>query len=320
MKPFAKPFLPVAEQIELLRSRGMAITDEPRATAALERIGYYRLSGYWYPLRKSKPSLPPAPPTILDFFHAGSEFGQVIDLYVFDKKLRFLILDALERVEVALRTDIALLLGKRSPLAHRETAQLHGNFTKKLGPRRTTGHQEWLSRIDKAAKDSREDFVQHFRSTYSRPLPIWMAVELWDFGALSRFLGGMRHQDQEAIAKKYGLPRAALLPGWVRTLNVVRNVCAHHSRLWNRPIVDQPKLPQREEVPLLDHLLNDRLAQTRLYGAAAVLRYLLRFINSSSSWPTRLGQHLNTLPVAPGVALHHMGWPANWKLLPLWSA
>jgi hypothetical protein len=105
MKPFGKPYLTVPEQIALLRSRGMAITDPARATAALERIGYYRLSGYWHPLRQSTPATPPSPPIILDDFQAGAEFGQVIDLYVFDKKLRLLILDALERVEVGLRTD-----------------------------------------------------------------------------------------------------------------------------------------------------------------------------------------------------------------------
>lgn len=320
MKPFAKPYLSVADQIALLRSRGMGITDDARATAALERIGYYRLSGYWFPLRASTPAPTPASPKILDAFQPGAEFSQVIDLYVFDKKLRFLMLDALERVEVALRTDIALLLGQYSPLAHRDPAWLHGNFAKKLLQGRPyTRHAEWLRRLDEAIDRSREDFVVHFKATYSTPLPIWMAVELWDFGMLSHFLSGMRHQDQAQIAARYGLPRPELLTGWVRSLNFVRNIAAHHSRLWNRPLIDQPVLPRAGEVPLLDHLRSDRLYQTRLYGPAAILRHLLRVINPSTSWATRLADHLETLPQAPGVALNHMGFPANWRSLPLWQ-
>lgn len=318
MPPFSKPYLTVAAQIALLKARGLAITDDGRATAALERIGYYRLSGYWYPLRASTGS--GAARTVLDPFRPGSEFGQIVDLYVFDKKLRLLTLDALERIEVALRTDIALLLGQHSPTAHREPALLHGRFTKTLLPGKSvTGHQVWLTRLDDTATRSREEFVQHFRSSYSGHLPIWMAVELWDFGMLSHFLSGMRYQDQTTLAAKYGLPRPELLTGWVRSLNFVRNVCAHHSRLWNRPLVDQPPLPKRREVPLLDHLVADQHLQKRFYAAAAILRYLLHYINPTSSWANRLAQLIGTLPAAPGISQRHMGLPANWTQLPLWQ-
>jgi abortive infection bacteriophage resistance protein len=232
MKPFSKPYLSVPAQIALLKGRGLSITNDDRATAALERIGYYRLSGYWYPLRNSTVTNPGNVRTVQDDFRPGSEFGQIVDLYVFDKKLRLLTLDAIERVEVALRTDIALLLGQHSPVAHREPAFLHGKFTKTpLRGKTVTGHQVWLDRLDDTTARSREEFVEHFRRTYSTPLPIWMAVELWDFGMLSHFLAGMRHQDQATLAAKYGLPRPELLTGWVRSINFARNLCAHHSRL-----------------------------------------------------------------------------------------
>jgi abortive infection bacteriophage resistance protein len=319
MKPFSKPYLAVPAQIALLKSRGLAITDDIRAAAALERIGYYRLSGYWYPLRASKITNPGDARIVLDEFRPGSDFGQVVDLYVFDKKLRLLTLDAIERVEVALRTDIALLLGQRSPLAHREPAQLHGRFTKTLRRGRgVTVHQEWLERLDSIAARSREEFVQHFRRTYSTPLPIWMAVELWDFGMLSHFLSGMRHQDQTTLAAKYGLPRPELLTGWVRSINFARNLCAHHSRLWNRPLIDQPSLPRKGEVAWLDHLTADAHAQKRYYAVAAILRYLLRFINPTTSWAIRLADHIASLPPAPGISVRHMGFPENWSSLQLW--
>ena len=130
MKPYTKPYLSVTEQISLLRSRRLLVTDGVRAAAALARIGYHRLSGYWYPFRTSSAGKPGEPASVGDNFRPGTEFGQVLDLYVFDKKLRILTLDAIERVEIALRTDIALLLGKRSPVAHRDARYLHSSFTK----------------------------------------------------------------------------------------------------------------------------------------------------------------------------------------------
>jgi abortive infection bacteriophage resistance protein len=320
MKPFTKPYLTVADQIALLKRRGLAVTDDARAAAALERIGYYRLSGYWYPFRVSSATSPGGTRSVEDDFRPGAEFGQIVDLYVFDKKLRLLTLDAIERVEVALRTDIALLLGRHSPVAHRNPAYLHGKFTKTLlRGKAGTGHQEWLARLDDVTARSREDFVVHFRQTYSTPPPIWMAIELWDFGMLSHFLAGMRHQDQATLAAKYGLPRPQLLTGWVRSINFARNLCAHHSRLWNRPLVDQPPLPRKGEVPLLDHLTADSHMHKRYYGAVAILRYLLRYINPTTSWATRLADLVAALPQAPGISVRHMGFPVDWGELPLWK-
>jgi abortive infection bacteriophage resistance protein len=319
MKPFSKPYLPIPAQIALLKARGLAITDDARATAALERIGYYRLSGYWYPLRNSTVANPGNVHVVQDNFRPGAEFGQIVDLYVFDKKLRLLTLDAIERVEVALRTDIALLLGKFSPIAHRDPAFLHGKFTKTpLRGKTVTGHQVWLDRLDDITSKSRDDFVEHFRRTYSTPLPIWMAIELWDFGMMSHFLSGMRYQDQAVLAAKYGLPRPELLTGWIRSINFARNLCAHHSRLWNRPLVDQPPLPRKGEVPLLDHMAADPHLQKRYYAVAAILRYLLQFINPTTTWANRLAELALTLPAAPGISSRHMGFPKDWTKLPLW--
>ena len=319
LSPFIKPYLSVAQQLALLKSRGLTITDDARAIAALERIGYYRLSGYWYPLRASVDQ-PPAAPLIQDDFRAGAEFGQIVDLYVFDKQLRLLTLDAVERVEIALRTDIALLLGRSSPTAHRDPAYLDGRFARQCARGKTvTRHQEWLTRLDKTTGESREEFVAHFRRSYSSPLPIWMAVELWDFGMLSHFLSGMRYRDQVTLAARYGLPRPELLTGWIRSINFARNICAHHGRLWNRPLVDQPPMPRPGEVATLDHLAGDQHAQKRFYAVAAVLRYLLTFINPTTSWAARLDDLVATLPAAPGVSVRHMGFPDNWRTLPLWK-
>lgn len=322
--PFIKPYLGIQEQLTLLEGRGMAITDRAKAGQYLERIGYYRLSGYWYPFRQSRPfSGPGDKPAlqVLDDFRPGVEFGHVVDLYVFDKKLRLLFLDAIERIEVGVRVSIALLLGARDPWAHRNPAQLDGKFAKRISQgKKTTSHWEWFQRLDDAARRSHEDFVEHFKQKYSCPLPIWMAIELWDFGMLSRFLSGMRFHDRQAIAAKYGSAREELLTSWMRSINHVRNICAHHSRLWNRSPSDQPKPPKVGDIALLDHLADNQRAQTRLYAVAAVMQFLLRTINPSTSWGFRLKQHMAGFPVGvPGIAVGDTGFPEGWENLPLWN-
>jgi abortive infection bacteriophage resistance protein len=291
------------------------------AKSSLERIGYYRLSGYWYPFRQIRltPHQPPGY-VALDNFRPGTAFAKIIDLYVFDKRLRLLFLDAIERIEIGLRVDMALLLGARDPWAHRMPQHLHGNFAKRPDPK--TGrirHQDWLQRLDDLTTQSREDFVRHFTAKYSSPLPIWMAIELWDFGLLSHFLSGLQVADQTVIAAKYGLPRRELLTSWVRSISHIRNICAHHSRLWNRSPTDQPKPSIAGEIPLLDHLATDHYGQTRLYAPAAAMQFLLRTINPSTSWGTRLKAHLATFPTAPGVTVSQTGFPAGWEALPLWK-
>jgi abortive infection bacteriophage resistance protein len=331
---YTKPYRSVTDQIALLESRGMAITDKAAASACLQRIGYYRLSGYWYPFRRSHISTSPPTGTPLldpftgrpkvvveDDFRPGTTFQQVMDLYVFHKRLRLLFLDAIERVEVALRVDIALLIGARDPQAHRDPNQLHGNFSKRVNSRTgQTDFATWLARLDETFGRSKEEFVKHFKAKYGGEMPpIWIAIELWDFGMLSVFLGGMKVADQSQLALRYGLPRADLLTSWCRNINNVRNICAHHSRLWNRSPADQISPPKTGEVAELDHLSTDRVAQTRIYATAAILHFLLKSINPGSSWANRLKQLCAAFPSSTATQLVHAGFHKNWDSLPLWA-
>ncbi|PWC26738.1 Abi family protein [Teichococcus aestuarii] len=323
MSQYRKPYLPVPDQLVLLQSRGMTVSQPGTAEDCLKRVGYYRLSAYWYPFRRSivSPLSGGQLQTVVhDDFMPGTQFSTVFELYVFDKKLRLLMLDALERVEIALRTDVALLLGPRDPAAHRNPALLHGNFAKKVQPwNGLTGHQDWLKKLDEVERRSKADFVLHFRAKYpASDLPIWMSVELWDFGMLSRFLSGLTVADQLTLAARYQLPRRELLASWMKAFNFVRNVSAHHARLWNQPLIDQPKPLHRGEVPLLDHLVGNSFAENRLYAVAAGLRFMLQIINPGTHWPQRLKELAASFPANPHVSFDRSGFPAGWDALPLW--
>lgn len=106
---YSKPYLPVTAQLALIKGRGMVVSDDALAQTYLNKIGYYRLSGYWYPYRRSRCM---GDETVVeDRFKDNTKFSEIVDLYVFDKKLRLLMLDIIERIEIAFRVQITLQLG-----------------------------------------------------------------------------------------------------------------------------------------------------------------------------------------------------------------
>lgn len=312
MVRYAKPHLTVTDQVALLQQRGLVVTNAAAAERALSRIGYYRISGYWYPMRRPDPR-----GGRQDDFLAGANFSDAVDLYVFDKKLRLLFLDAIERLEVALRVAIALRLGAQDPWFHRDPGKLDGKFTAPDPRTRQSKHDEWLSRLDTSVGRSKEEFVRHFQAKYTSELPIWIAIELWDFGLLSYFVSGMALGDRDRLAAQMGLPRSSLLTSWVRAINDLRNVCAHHGRLWNRVFVSTPSLPRIGEIGTLDHLRN--IQATKLYAVAAVLRQLLLATNPASQWHERFKAHFLTFPQSPLLDVSSTGFPPAWERLGLWN-
>lgn len=319
MAAYPKPYNDIASLLALLQSRGMQISDAAKATRCLERIGYYRLSGYWHPMRQSQ--VDQAGATIVgQTFRPGTDFCQAADLYVFDKRLRILLLDAIERIEVGLKVKIAQILGQRDPLAYLHAAELHGNFSRKSkkGP---TEHEKWVQSYRRNEERSKEDFIAPFLQNHSGyEFPIWMAIEFWDFGNLSFFLPGMKMHDRLAVASAFNIPREELLTSWVKAIHSVRNTCAHHSRLWNRPLINNPKPPKHGERPSLDHLANDLHAQTRLYAVVVAIQFIMKSMHPGSDWANRLKHAIGTFPVGPNLDIRAgAGFPANWETLTLWN-
>jgi abortive infection bacteriophage resistance protein len=300
----------------------MVISDSDRASACLHRIGYYRLSGYAYPFRHREilaGSNGQTTERLFENFRPGTEFSQIMDLYVFDKRLRLLFLDAIERIEVGLRVEIALLLGQADPFSYRDAVTFNPYFSSLDPQTNETPHQRFLAKLDLAFGRSREEFAEHFKNKYRSNLPIWMSIELWDFGTLASILHGMRPADLDLLARLYELPKRNFLPSWAQSINFIRNVCAHHGRLWNRPLVQQPSPGRLGEVRHFEHLVNDFHAQRRPYAIAAVLQYLMRFIHPGSTWGNRLREHLSTFPISPHISQRHMGFPEGWEQLELWK-
>ena len=330
MAAYSKPWVSYQEQLDLLVNRGMKATDPEKALDYLERIGYYRLSGYWFAFRERTEVCCPLDPQNgrkprkvkedrlpLDEFKSGTTFQNAVDLYVFDKKLRLLVLDALERIEIALRVDISHRLGKYHEFAYLQPERFHESFSCKLDSK--TGlsrHHGWLNKHATLINRSKEDFIRHYKNKYGLPLAVWVACEVWDFGTLSTLFGGMAETDQDAISSEYSVSNGRIFASWLRSLNYLRNVCAHHSRLWNRNIVDQPKLPAKGEVTALDSFIGNPHAIARPFLLLCITHHLMTIINPASSWGVRLKALLeNDFPDLThlNLGLEHMGADTGWQ-------
>ena len=305
-----KAYSSVAEQVHLLQSRGMEISDPVWAEDWLRRVGYYRFSGYARPFRQTD-----ADGKLEERFVPGVSFRHVADFYVFDKRLRLAALDALERIEVAARSEIADCLGKKDRLAHRNVDVLRVDFLSPWGE-----WSNWLQKHDSQVRRSRKDgIVRHHKDKYGGQLPIWASVELWDFGMTSRFYSGMKGAEQRVVAEQFGIPDARLMASWLRAMNFVRNVSAHHGRLWNRSVVDQPKAASGA-IPGFNPPLpiNDR-ARARVYPVLCAMVFLMRQICPRSQWTRRLREMLTAdFPNAPGRSLDEMGFPPGWENSAFW--
>lgn len=313
--PYRKPYLSLPDQLSLLKQRGLQVADDAAAEDCLHRNGYYRLSAYWYPFREIKAGRRG------DTFLPNSHFENAVKLYDFDKQFKLLLLDALERVEIAVRAEIALLLGKRDPVAHTNPSLLHPRFTSVRSADGTFQYDKWRGKFDKQVARSRDEFILHYERQYGSrsPLPIWIAIELWDFGMLSRFFWGLKVKDREAIAARFSVPDWQLMESWLWSLNDIRNVIAHHGRLWNSNLSQNPKLPRRGQMPTFDVLLPLPNAGTRIYSICCILSHLSRVTNAASSWPVELKVLLAGFPVMPYAGVQDMGFPRDWQTHGFWK-
>lgn len=270
------------------------------AERALARLSYYRLSACFLSFQT------PGDPT--HAFRTGTTFTETLRLYEFDEELRLLVFRATGMVEIALRAQLAyhnsLLIGPH----------WYENPTAAVNAYR---FQENLNSLDKEVARASEMFLDHYRATYTIPVrpPSWMILEVASFGLTSKFLNNLRSSPASvAIGAYFGVDEI-VLKSWTKMLSYVRNVCAHHSRLWNRTLTLKPKLPRRTAHRWL---ANPRIADDRLYSVLAVAAYLLTSIEPAAG--RRFKNDLQTLlQTYPSVSVRVMGFPTGWEQDVFWK-
>lgn len=295
---YAKPPLTIADQINLLFQRGM-VGDPQLMERQLTAVNYYRLSGYWYTFRKPD-----------DSFKPGTSFDQVWTTYVFDRRLRLLMMDAIERIEIAVRSLMAY------HHAHEHGAFAYAEESSSLPKMSPDDHGDFLARIAEETERSKETFVEHFQAKYGeshRYLPVWMVTEVMSFGSILTFFRNSSSKVKTAVASEFGMPHK-VFESWLLSLNTIRNIVAHHARLWNRVLGLKPIIPRIADYP--DWHTPVKVENKRVFAILTICRHCLREIAPQSKWMERLETLLAGFPTIP---TSYMGIPENWRECPIWK-
>lgn len=281
-----------------LIERGLCVKDDDKVLNALLFIGYFRLRGYcysFYNMTDDRIPVPIEPKT----FARGTTFDDVLDLYEFDRKLRLLIIEEIQKVEVGLRTCLSEHMSiTYGPHWFMNLAVVSPKFD----------YAGFYARI----KDAKELYISHYYNKYQSPVlpPSWMITEVLTFGAWSRLYTDLFVSDQKAIAKQFNIKTPEVMSSWFHCLSHVRNLCAHHNRVWNRNF--QVFMPKDTDV-LKIHMVK----KNTLYSRLCVIKYLSDQVSVSNGLTERLNELIRSAPSV--VNLEQMGFIENWDKTELWE-
>ncbi len=284
---YPKPPLTFRKQVELLESRGLNIPDDKIAIHVLEHINYYRLSAYFLPFQSKK-----------DIFDDSTSLDDVLYLYEFDRRLQNLTLEALANIEISVRTKLAYYLGHQyGAFGYTDSSNYYFRFN----------HYNWLKKIRESIKRSSEVFVTHFQTKYTSEtdLPIWMICEVVSFGQIFHLYKGLKKTDRQNISKNFFGIDHMLMTSWLHTIVYARNLCAHHSRVWNRILAIQPMKNKKDPDW---HMINNN----KIFSVFLLIKKMMHFHDTWDQWSGKL---LTLLGEFPDIDNVKMGFPENWREL-----
>ncbi len=291
---YNKPQLSVPEQIDLLKEDGLSFKDESKAIHILENISLFRLKSYLMPFRKVGQRK----------FKEQSYFEDAYSLYKFDSELRKLICSELEKIEVSIRTQLSLIMGEYFGIYWFEDSENFRNSSRHLG---------LLSNLKAELHRSDDEVIVGFQKKYANTFPpSWMTFEISSFGTLSMMYRYLRAgKARRNVARFYGLSDT-VMESWLHAIVYVRNICAHHSRLWNRKLSINPKVPRNTLLPFIAIPKDTK----RVYYILSIILYFLQTVNPQNTFAHRFRQLLEKYP---NVDTKPMGFPDNWNDELLWK-
>ncbi len=281
----AKKKLPstIKQQVAKLKERGCIINDEKYAEETLKYINYFRLSNYFKPFCVTK-----------DWYEDGTTFEKIMRIYEIDRRLRSILIAALEEIEIALRAAISnfhsLKYGAQGYL-NAENFDFRHNHSAFVGKIRHLVE----------ANDDRE-FVKHYNSKHSGDFPLWVIMELFSFGTLAFFYKDMHNADKKELASGFYGCTSSELDNWIFCMNELRNYCAHYNRIYGNTFPVKPKTPHG-----LDYEL-----QPNAFGYMMVMKQVY---HNAEDWNTRVVQPVSKMIKrnADVIRLEHIGFPENWE-------
>jgi len=290
----------IQEQIDLLKKRNMLFRNESKASYFLANISYYRLKGYWWEMQDDK---------VNHHFVDNTYFEDVIKLYNFDKRFRLIVFDAIEHIEIALRTKMIYHLS----LTHGAEWYLNSS----LFPNKKY-FSDFQSKLHSELTESSEEFiVKHYTNHPNENPESWKALEVLTFGSLSKLYRNLDHQlhEKNLVAKEFGLYNQKHLSSWLITITLLRNIIAHHGRLWNRVIINKYDWPKKTIQPILDYIPNNH-QRRKIFPILSAILYLNNFINRDNHIRT---DFLELFHEFKHISLYKMGFPKGWEQQPIWK-
>lgn len=300
---YTKKPLTLDEQVARLKQRGLVFDDESEAIAYLFNISYYRLRAYTYPFQENGEGVEH------NFTRKDIHFKDIIDLYYFDRRLRSLIFNAIEKIEVAVRTKIIQIYAESTHNSHWYDNESLYRFD----------YEDIMKHIEADVNRSNEDFIKHYNSKYNNPPmpPSWMALEVVSFATLSRLFKSLKSDSHKKyITEQFGLKKVAILENWLHAISNLRNCCAHHSRVWNRRFMVSVILPYDTLYPFMDRMTIKQIHTNKLFAVLSCVVYILDIISPGSYFKRNLKELLKS--DCRLLDLKDMGFPKYWQSLSVW--
>lgn len=297
MKAYPKAIHSTHDLITDLQSKGMSISDTSLAEKAIEQVGYYRLRGYAFHFFDATTGK----------FHSGTSFDNVLQLYYFNCELSSLLFSMSSKVEVALRARLCeALLSLGDPLIYLDPSIFKDKaiYWKNLGL--------LCSEINR----SDEVFIKHNHINHDGQIPIWAAVEVMSFGNLSKFVSNLitgpntpfsklaKCYTYKSIKGKDVVPSLDMISSWIHSVVILRNMCAHNSRIYNRSTNKKPIILAADQ----------QTPPPRYYGLYQILLSMKYLRSSKEEWNTFVGEFDALLnKYSSYVDLSKLHLPADWK-------
>jgi abortive infection bacteriophage resistance protein len=273
-------------------------------TNYLKQVNYYRLSGYLWTFKTIYPL------TQDEIYKPNTTFEIIKNQYEFDRQLRLLLMDAIERIEISiLRTRLVEINSlKFGPFGYIDKKNYNPKFPEK-------DFNVFLKEIAVNEKRSYEEFINRYRKKYTseKYLPLWMSVELMSFGHLFTFYRNQHLAVKQELSHRFGV-FPPVLDSWLHTLLYIRNACAHHVRIWNKPLPLPPKIPDykydlRWYTPI-------KISNNHIFAVLTIIAYLMDQINTETKWKLKVKTQISENPSIP---INAMGFPKDWEDVPFWQ-
>ena len=301
-----KTFKNLDEQIDILKSRGLVVTDVDKAKNILLRENYFFISGYRHLFMKSWKDTK---------FIPGTTFEELYAMFVFDRRVRNIFFKNLLIIENNMKSLISYELSKKYGFKEKDYLNPK-NFNK--DPMKIRQVHDILNKVKRQIRvnGKQHSATMHYITNYGY-IPLWILVKVLSFGIVGELFNILDSKDQIDIANFYNLD-VETLSIYLTILSNYRNLCAHEDILYDHRT--QKVIPDTRYHYLLNIDMTDdeyNYGKNDLFSVVIILKQLLtdsefrEFINEIGFEIDMLEGKTNILPI--NNFLSKIGFPENWR-------